>query len=130
MEEFAIEVRRTLRYMALLTAVEAIGAGLAGRAAAVAGLLLGAAGSAAYFLLMSYRVRRAAEMPPAKAVAYTRAGWLLRLSFIVLILILALNIRQVSFPAALLGLFSLQIVLIGNAVATVARAMMGGRRQP
>lgn len=129
MEDFTIQVRRTLLQMALLVTVEAIVAALAGRAAVIPGLVLGAAGSCVYFLLMGYRVRRAAELPPDKAVAYTRAGWIVRLSFIVLILVLSLNIRQVNFPAAVLGLFTLQIVLIVNAILTVAGAKLSGPRQ-
>jgi hypothetical protein len=129
MEDFTIQVRRTLLQMTMLVTAEAVVAAAAGHASVIPGLVLGAAGSGVYFLLMGYRVRRAAELPADKAVAYTRAGWIVRLSFIVLILVLSLKIPQVNFPAAVLGLFSLQIVLIVNAVLTVAGAKLSGPRQ-
>lgn len=122
MQEFTVQVKRTLCQMAALLAVLAAGAWLTGRAAAIPGLLLGGAASAVYFLLMGYRVRRSAALPPERAVTYMRTGWLVRLSFVVLILILSLKVPQIDFVAAVVGLFSLQAVVIFDAIFTVARS--------
>ncbi|MDR3592253.1 MAG: ATP synthase subunit I [Negativicutes bacterium] len=122
MQEFTIEVKRTLGQIAALLALLAGCSWLMGHAAAIPGLFLGGAASAVYFLLMSYRIRRSAALPPAKAVAYMRSGWMVRLSFIVLILILSLKIPQINFAAAVAGLFSLQIVVVFNAILIVARS--------
>jgi hypothetical protein len=122
MQEFTIQVKRTLWQMAALLALLTGCAWLTGHAAALPGLFLGGVASALYFLLMSYRVRRSAVLPPEKAVAYMRSGWLVRLSFVVLVLILSLKIRQIDFAAAVVGLFSLQIVVFFNAVLIVARS--------
>jgi len=122
MQEFTIQVKRTLRQMAALLVLLAVCAWLTGHAAAILGLFMGGAASAVYFLLMGYRVRQSAGLPPQQAVVYMRLGWLVRLSFVVLILILSLKIQQIDFAAAVVGLFSLQIVVIFNAVLIVARS--------
>lgn len=97
---------------------------LLGRAAALPALLAGAAASVIYFLLMCFRIRRAAEMPPEKAVPYMRAGWILRLMFVVMVAILALKLDFANALAAILGLFLVHIVIIINAMATVAAAYL------
>lgn len=122
MQEFTIQVKQTLIQMAVLLAVLSGAFCLSGHLAAIPGLLLGGVASVVYFLLMGYRVRRSAAMTPEKAVAYMRMGWLVRLSFVVLILVLSLKIPQINFAAAVLGLFLLQIVAILNAVLIVARS--------
>ncbi len=127
MDEYTIEVRRTLLQMVLFAAAAGGGYLLAGRPEAVLGLVLGTVISAVYFLLMGYRVKRASELPPERAVAYMRAGWILRLCFVVLALVLLLQWNAIPFLAAVVGLFSLQIVMILNAAYIVLKAVLNGR---
>lgn len=127
MEEYTIEVRRTLLQIALFTATAAGSCILAGHPEVIPGFVAGTITSVVYFLLMCYRVRRASELPPERAVAYMRAGWILRLCFVVLALVLLLQWKAIHFLAAVLGLFSLQIVIILNATYIVIKAALGGR---
>jgi hypothetical protein len=125
MQEFRIHIRRTLAQLGLLAIFLCGGVYFAGYPIAVPGLLLGIAGSAIYFLLMSYRVRKAVELAPEKAIGYMRAGWLLRLSFLVLILILSSLVKEISFVATVIGLFSLHIVMFLNSVVTLVKWYLG-----
>lgn len=127
MEEYTIEVRRTLLQIALFAATVAGSCILAGRLEAIPGFIAGTIISVVYFLLMCYRVKRASGMPPERAVAYMRAGWILRLCFVVLALVLLLQWKAIHFLAAVLGLFSLQMVTILNAIYIVFKAALSGR---
>jgi hypothetical protein len=82
-----------------------------------AGTLVGAL----YYLQLCYRIHKSAGMPPAKAVAYMRIGWVLRLILIVLVLGLAAYTEAFSFWAAVAGLFFLQLVIVINAVLLAGR---------
>ena len=55
--------------------------------------------------------RRASATSAAQAVRSMRVGWLVRLIFLVLLLLLSLKVQGVSFWASVVGLFSLQGVL-------------------
>jgi ATP synthase I chain. len=127
--EYSARIKLTLLQMALLAAALTPAAYALGRESAVAGLLLGAAASFIYLLLLGNRVRHSSTLPPAKAVASMRAGWFVRLGFVALIVILALRLNHISFFAAVVGLFLLQIVLLLNAAGLVVRAMFSGRRK-
>ena len=124
MQEFVIEVRRTLIHMLVWAAFVIVSAWTGGKTDLILGLILGITGSILYFLLMCYRVRKSADMAPEKAVTYMRVGWLIRLSFIVAILIVSLKVPSVNFLAAVVGLFSLQIILYGKAVITVVQGVL------
>lgn len=124
MQEFLIEVRKTLVHMVLWAVFLVGGAWTGGKTELVPGLLLGITASILYFLLMCHRVNKSADMPPAKAVSYMRAGWLIRLSFVVAVLIVSIKIPSVNFMAAVVGLFSLQIVLYANAVIIVVKGVL------
>ncbi|MDR3562526.1 MAG: ATP synthase subunit I [Negativicutes bacterium] len=123
MQDYTFQVKRTLGQMGLLLLVLAGGAGLTSHTASIPGLALGTAGSVCYYLLMCYRIKQSAGLPPARAIAYMRIGWLVRLSFVVLILILSLKMPQIDFLAAVMGLFSFQVVIILNAAFVVARSL-------
>ncbi len=88
----------------------------------IVGFILGSVASILYFLLMAYRIKNSAEMPVDKAVNYMRIGWLLRLTFLIITLILSVKMPQVNFLFAILGVFSLQIVLTINSVMVVVKA--------
>jgi hypothetical protein len=127
MQEYAIQIKRTLLQIGLLAVTMSVVTGVLGHATAVPGLLLGTVASIVYFLLMCYRIKRSAELPPIKAVTYMRVGWFIRMGFVALLLTVSLKIKEIEFWAAVLGLFSLQIVIIINAAAMVAKSL--GRRQ-
>ena len=120
-QDFAVEIKRTLLQMVGWGVFTIISAGLMGFDFLILGLVVGNVASIIYFLLMGYRVKRAAQLPPEKAIASMRAGWLVRLAFIVLVLVLSLHLPQISFGAAAVGLFSLQFVIFFNAVYFVGR---------
>jgi hypothetical protein len=121
MQEFALEVKQTLWHLAIGGLLIATGAWLAGYPWLIPGLLVGVTASALYFLQLGYRTRKSADMPAPKAVTYMRAGWLLRMGFILLVLLVSIAIPQINFWAAVAGLFSLQVILIMNAVVTVLK---------
>ena len=116
MQDFALEIRRILYQLLIWAIVAAAGAWLAGYAQWIPGLLTGVIASALYFLQLCYRVRKSADMPISKAVTYMRVGWLLRLGFILLILILSVHTAVINFWAAVAGLFSLQMIMTLNAI--------------
>lgn len=91
------------------------------------GFLLGFLASLCYYVLLSFRVKRSAEVPLNKTVAYMRIGWLIRLSFIVLALILALIMPGIDFLSAVIGLFSFQIVMMIQATLLVVTALSKSR---
>ena len=126
MDEFVDSVKRNLLYVLAWFVFLSVGAFTGGKAHVVPGLALGTAASIIYFLLMCYRVKKSAGMPPAKAVSYMRAGWIIRLGFIVAVLIVSLKVPAIYFPAAVVGLFSLQIILYGNALLTVLKSFLSG----
>ncbi|HEY3426457.1 MAG TPA: ATP synthase subunit I [Negativicutes bacterium] len=125
MQEYIIEVKRTLLQMAAWGVVTCGVAYVAGYSQMIVGLTVGTVTSMIYFLLMCYRVHKSVDLPSARAVAYMRLGWLVRLSFVVLMLVLSVHIAQIHFGAAVVGLFSLNIVMLGNAVVSVVTGIIG-----
>lgn len=87
----------------------------------IIGFTVGAGASLIYFMLMSYRIFKSSDLVPSKAVAYMRAGWLIRLSFVVLVLIFSLQVPSIHFLAAVVGLFSLQFMIVLEAALFVSR---------
>ena len=124
MQEFFGEIQRTLVYMLAWSAFLIVGCLTGGRAEFVPGLILGSSGSIIYFLLLSYRIKNSATMTPEQAVGYMRSGWLIRLVFVTAILIVSLKIPAIHFLAAVVGLFSLQIILYTQAVFTVLKGLL------
>jgi len=116
MQDYTLEIKRTLCQLAAWALLAVTGAWLAGYVHWIPGLLTGVIAGALYFLQMAYRVRKSADMPIPKAVNYMRVGWLLRLGFILLILILSVHTTVIHFWAAVAGLFSLQMIIVLNAV--------------
>ncbi len=119
--EFAAGVKNLLRNMALLVAVLTIALLATGHGEKILGLVAGAATSATYFLLICYRVRRAAAMPAREAVVYMRTGWLVRLAFVIAMLAVALKVPAIDFIFAVVGLLSFQIAILLNGLYLVAR---------
>jgi hypothetical protein len=128
MEEYILEVKRTLLQIMIWGAMIASGAYFSDLSWRIPGLLLGTSTSMIYFLLMCYRVKNSAEMSVPKAISYMRLGWLLRLSFIALMLILSIKIPLFDFISAVIGLFSLQVVIIGNAGIVIVKSFCGSAK--
>lgn len=118
-DNYTDQVRRTLLHLLAWGLFITVGALISGRINIIPGLLTGWTSSLFYFLLMCHRVKKSAELPPGKAVASMRAGWLLRYGFMISILVLSVRVPGIDFGAAVVGLFSLHIVLFLNAVCIV-----------
>lgn len=118
---FTGSVKRLFLQMAAWAAVVTAGFYFAGHADKIAGFLAGTTVSAVYFLLLWYRVRKSAAMPPKQAVAYMRMGWLVRLSFVALSVVLMLKVPALNFAGAILGLFTFKIVVVLNGLFLVFR---------
>ncbi len=124
MQQFIGEIQRTLLYILGWGTFLLIGSWTSGKTGMIPGLILGLSGSIVYYLLMCYRVKKSAAMAPAQAVSYMRAGWLIRLSLVVAVLIVSLKVPGIEFMAAVVGLFSLQIVLYSQALITVVKGIL------
>lgn len=100
--------------------VVVLGGCLAGRQHLLPGFGLGFLASISYYLLLSLRVRKLVDVPPEKTAAYMRMGWIVRLSLIILVLILALNMPGIDFLSTVIGLFSFQFVMVVQTILLVA----------
>ncbi|WP_246588349.1 ATP synthase subunit I [Pelorhabdus rhamnosifermentans] len=98
--------------LAVWSAVLIAGMWLAGQEDELPGLILGMVTSLFYFFLLVLRAQRSVVLPVPKAVSSMRIGWLLRLFFILLMLVLSLKIPVFHFAAAVLGLFSFHIFMM------------------
>lgn len=123
-DNYTGQVRRTLLHLLAWGLFITIGALVSGRISIIPGLLTGWTGSVLYFLLMCRRVKKSAELPPEQAVASMRTGWLLRYGFMVSMLVLSVHVPGIDFLAAVVGLFSLHIVLFLNAVGIVVSGLI------
>ncbi len=92
---------------------------LSGHQAELPGLILGIAASYGYLLLLALRVYRSSTLSADKAVVSMRIGWLIRLAFILLVLVLAVKVPLIHFGAVIVGLFSLHIILLLTACCFV-----------
>lgn len=124
MQEFITEIQQTLVYILGWGVFLIIGCWTGGKTDLIPGLILGLSGSLIYYLLMCFRIKKSAAMAPDQAVSYMRAGWLIRLSLVVAVLIVSLKVPGIDFLAAVVGLFSLQIVLYSQALITVIKGML------
>ena len=124
MQDYVIEIRRTLLQMTAWGIFICASAYFKGDGWRLPGLSIGITTSMVYFLLMCYRVKQSAAMPVHKALVYMRVGWLIRLSFVVLMLVLSVKIPIIDFGSAVVGLFTLQIILFLNAIAIVSKGFL------
>lgn len=128
MQEYIFEIKRTFLKITIWGIVLCGIAYFSGASWRIPGLLLGIVTSMIYFLLMCYRVRRSADMSVPKAISYMRLGWLIRLSFVSLMLLLSLKIQSIDFLSAVIGMFSLQVVMIANASIIVGKSLFSHSR--
>lgn len=123
-QEFASGIKSFLLRIGLWIVVVGLGLFFSGHMDLFPGFMVGTAVSLIYAFLVGYRVKRSAALPPKEAVAYMRTGWLVRLSFIILVLTLSLKMPQINFPAVVVGLFSLQIVIMFHGTYLVAKRFL------
>jgi hypothetical protein len=123
-QELARGINSFLLQIGLWVAVVAVALFLTGHMGLIPGFIVGTAVSLIYAFLVGYRIRRSATLPPKEAVAYMRTGWLIRLAFIILVLIWSLKMPQINFPAVVVGLFSLQIVILFQGIYLVAKRFL------
>ena len=124
MQDYVIEIKRTLLQMSVWGIFVCSSAYFIGDVWRIPGLVLGVITSMIYFLLMCYRVNQSASMPVHKALIYMRIGWLIRLSFVILMLVLSVKIPAIDFWSAVVGLFTLQVILFLNAVVIVSKSFL------
>ena len=122
MQEYVIEIKRTLLQVLLWGAILCGVAYFLNQVWRIPGLLMGIGTSMIYFLLMCYRVSKSATMSVSKAISYMRIGWLLRLTFIGIMLLLSIKIPSLDFLSAVIGLFSLQVVIVTNAGIMIVKS--------
>ncbi|WP_378951077.1 ATP synthase subunit I [Pelosinus sp. sgz500959] len=122
MQEYVIEIKRTLLHILLWGALICSGAYFLNQDWRIPGLIMGIMTSMIYFLLMCYRINKSATMSVPKAISYMRIGWLMRLAFVVLMLFLSIKIPSLDFLSAVIGLFSLQVVGILNASLLIIKS--------
>lgn len=124
MQEYVIEVKKTVLQIMVWAVIICSTAYFAGFGWRIPGLILGVITSIIYFLLMCYRVSKSANMSVPKAISYMRLGWLMRLSFISLMLLLSIKVPMFDFVSAVIGLFSLQVIIVVNASMIVAKSFL------
>jgi hypothetical protein len=122
MQEYVIEIRKTVLHMFVWGISICVVAYFMGLSERLAGLSIGIFTSIVYFLLMCYRIQKSADMPIHRALLYMRVGWLMRLLFIVVMLLLSVKIPGIDFWSAVFGLFTLQIVMFLQAVVIVTKS--------
>lgn len=127
MQEYTREMRRTFLQMMAWGIFICGTAYFTGNGWRVPGLVLGIGSSILYFLLLWYRVLKSTDMPVHKAILYMRIGWLIRVIFVIMALFLSLKLPNIDFVAAVVGLFTLQIVIVGNAVIFVVKNLLNSK---
>lgn len=121
---YTSHVRRVLLHLLAWGLFITVSTLVSGRVGILLGLLTGWTSSLFYFLLMCRRIKKSAELPPGQAVASMRTGWLLRYGFMISMLVLSVHLPGIDFWAAVVGLFSLHIVLFLNAVGIVVSGLI------
>lgn len=111
MNPFVGYVKGMLKKLAVFTLVVTLILFLCGYSRFIGGWLVGSGLNLVYFLMLSSRSARAVAMPPAQAVAFIRAGALLRLMTIVLALIVITQIPAIHFGAAVAGVLSFKVLI-------------------
>ena len=102
---------------------------LAGQGDELPGLLLGMGASYSYLGLLVLRVNRSLSLPVTQAIGSMRIGWLIRLTFILLILILSVKVPMFHFVSAVVGLFSLHIAMVVTACLFILKHQFNGKNQ-
>lgn len=129
-DNYTGQVRQFLLYLLAWGIFITLATLLSGNVDIIPGLLTGWTSSLFYFLLMCRRIKKSAELPAGQAVASMRTGWLLRYGFMISILVLSVQVPGINFWAAVVGLFSLHIVLVLHAVCIVVSGLITNVESP
>ena len=124
MQEYFIRIKQTVLQIVVLGTIICISAYYKGYTWCIPGFILGTFTSIMYFLLMCYRVYKAADMPAEQALSYMKLGWVLRLSFIVMMLLISLRVPVINFGSSVVGMFTLQMVMFLNALVIIIKSFL------
>ncbi|MCX7780485.1 MAG: ATP synthase subunit I [Negativicutes bacterium] len=122
MQEYAAAFKQNLLYLVFWGIISSALAYASGRPTVGNGLAIGNLAALLCFFHLYHQVSRCAQMSPPMGAAYVQAGWLVRLSLIVLVFIISALVPDISFLAALAGFFSLQAIWIFGAVVKLFRS--------
>ncbi|CUH95489.1 hypothetical protein P22_1560 [Propionispora sp. 2/2-37] len=121
MQSLVLEGKRILNQVCLWSFLISFGSYLMEEIEFAYGILTGSVSGVAYLMMMSFRVKKAADLPLQQAIAYMRTGWIIRLGFIALVASWAVNMPNVDIVGMLFGLFLLYIIVFFHVVKIVMR---------
>ncbi len=82
----------------------------------ILGYVFGAIISILGFKLLHNTINKAVEMSPGKASAYSTVHYMLRYLIYFIVLLIAALADYLNFPAAILGLLMVKIVILGSGI--------------
>lgn len=82
----------------------------------ILGYIFGAIISILGFKLLHNTISKAVEMSPGKATAYSTLHYMLRYAIYFMVLSVAALADYLNFPAAILGLLMVKIVILGSGI--------------
>lgn len=124
-QEYVLEIRRTVVPYLLFGMINCIGVVFAGKPGLLPGLMLGIAAGVVYFLMMSRRVKKSAELSVSRAVWHMRIGWIVRFGFVIVIFIVSFNHPHIDIWATFTGFFLLHVVIVFNAIVMALKQKKG-----
>ena len=124
MQEYFIKIKITSLQIVAVGFIICISAYYTGYSWCIPGFILGIITSILYFLLMCYRIYKAVDMPAQQALSYMKLGWVLRLSFIVMMLLISLRVPMINFGSSVVGMFTLQIVMFLNSLVLIIKSFL------
>lgn len=120
MTSFTAIFKKTFRYSFLWGVLTSGWAYMSGGIHIGNGMVLGTLASLCCLIHLYYQMKRCAAMSPPMAAAYIQAGWVVRLSAVLVVFVISVLLPQISFIAALAGYFSLQLLwIIGSGVLLI-----------
>lgn len=123
MNEYFVYIAKTIKQVFLFCIVVLSLFILIGKINYLIGYLFGTVVSIFYFLFLSYRVKQSANLPVDKAVNYMQIGWLIRLGFLTLILIIFTKIKIINFLSVVIGIFTIQFLFIINSFIIIFKTI-------
>lgn len=82
----------------------------------ILGYIFGAIISILGFKLLHNTISKAVEMSPGRATAYSTVHYMLRFAIYFVVLLVAALADYLNFPAAILGLLMVKIVILGSGI--------------
>ena len=124
MQEYFVKIKNTVLQIVTVGIIICISAYYTGYAWCIPGFILGIFTSILYFLLMCYRIYKTVDMPAQQALSYMKLGWVLRLSFIIMMLLISLRVPVINFGSSVIGMFTLQMVMFLNALVLITKSFL------